>query len=247
MYLLHQSAFLIHVMAGICSLILFWIPLWTRKGALDHRRFGRWFCATMYAVAGTGLLMAVSDLLWPLAMHPVADPANAVAQTDAIRDRAVFLLSLSILVLATTRQGWLVILEKGQRLRLRSPLHTSLCLALLLSGLGLGAYGLREGEVVYIAFAALQLFLALRFLHYNLKPELQAREWLAAHLAGLIGSGIGAYTAFFVFGGNRIITQFIQTEGPHFQTILWLAPGVIGGVAITLLSRHYTPSRPQRR
>ena len=50
----------------------------------------------------------------------------------------------------------------------------------------------------------------------------------------MIGSGIGAYTAFLAFGGRVMFSDMGQ-----YQILFWVAPGIIGGTAISLLVRKY--------
>ena len=61
-------------------------------------------------------------------------------------------------------------------------------------------------------------------------------KWFRQHYAGMISSGIAAYTAFFAFGGRVFFTNILTNE---LQLIPWIAPTVIGVVAIQLLDRKY--------
>jgi hypothetical protein len=239
---LHQLAFYLHVSIGTLALLVFWIPVFTPKGSLDHRRFGRYFAMAMYAVAGSGLLMASMDLLAPFSGHPLQDGMSAAAvsaQAKEVRDAALFLLSLSILVLATTRHGWLVILHKADRQALRTPVHLGLIGLLCVVGAGLLALGLRMQAPLFIGFAVLELFVATGMLRYVLRAGIGPKQWWIEHLGALIGSGIGAYTAFFVFGGSRLLAQVLTSPYEGFGLVFWFGPGVIGAIATAVLSRHY--------
>lgn len=242
MLALSQFALYLHIAIGSCALILFWIPVFTRKGNLDHKRFGRYFAYAMYTVSFSGVLMSGSDLLFPLELN--APNATLTAEqaadfSERVRNFALFLLSLSILVLCSTRQGWLTILHKEDRTALRSPLHTSLCVTLIVVGTALFANGLRTGSILFILFSILQIVSGINNLRYNFKQKLMPKEWWLQHLNGLIGSGIGAYTAFFVFGGRRIFDSLFGELYTDYSIILWVAPGVIGGIAIGIVSSHY--------
>lgn len=239
---IHQFALYLHIAIGSCALILFWIPVVTRKGNLDHKRFGRYFAYAMYTVSLSGILMASTDLLFPIAMHASGISLTieeAAAFSNEVRDFALFLLSLSFLVLTSTRQGWLTILHKSDREALRSPIHTGLCVSLVAVGLALLANGLRTGSAVFIIFSILQIVTGISNLRYNFKKELKPKEWWLQHLNGLFGAGIGAYTAFFVFGGRRILDSVFGDLYTDYSIVLWVAPGVIGGIAIGVVSRHY--------
>ena len=198
----------------------------------------------MYTVGWSGVLMASFDLWRPLAMHPVAaetSPETQAAISAGIRSTATFLLSLSILVLATTRHGWLTIRFKEDRRVLRKPAHVALCLALLGAGLTLLAIGVNAGNTLMLIFGALETWLAIGFLRYSFKAELaHPKEWWVEHLGALIASGIGAYTAFFVVGAASLLAPYLQSGSfAGLAVVFWVAPGVIGGLAIALLSRKY--------
>ncbi|MEX0618180.1 MAG: hypothetical protein WDZ76_11345 [Pseudohongiellaceae bacterium] len=250
MQFVHQFSLVMHAGIGAVALLLFWIPVIARKGSLNHRRFGRYFAGAMYFVAGSGLAMAGSDLLFPLASHGIEQSvSDEVKQrlSAEIRHAALFLFSLSILVLASTRQGWLVILHKRDRTALRAPAHLLLCGSLVLVGLLLLIVGTATGQPLFMGFAIVELIVGVNLIRYALKAELKPREWWNEHLGGLIGAGIGAYTAFFVFGGSRLLEEFLTGGFEGVMIIFWTGPGVIGGIAIALLSRHYTRRHDQRK
>jgi hypothetical protein len=241
MTVLHTVLFYLHVSAGSVALPLFWVPVFARKGSFNHRRFGRWFARVMYAVAGTGLLMSGLDLYNPLLHAPDLSVQSPEGQqlAEEVRGWALFLLSLSILVLTTTRHGWLTINHREQREVLRAPTHLGLLLALLVTGAALLTTGIRSGESLMLVFGMLEMVLAGNMLRYTWKKVLLPREWWAEHLGGLIGSGIGAYTAFFVFGGSSLFEPLFRQSFEGMSIVLWVAPGVIGGVAITWLRQRY--------
>lgn len=242
MYFVHQLAFYLHITLGTCALFLFWVPVFTRKGNLDHRRFGRFFASAMYVVATSGATMASLDLLFPLATHAhtlTLDPEQAVSAVTQIRTSALFLFSLSVLVFTSTRQGWLAILHKADRKPLRHPLHLGLCVALVAVGLSLFVTGLATDSILFTVFAVLEIVTGIGALRYNLKTGLQPNQWWIEHLSGLIGSGVGAYTAFFVFGGSRLLSEIFGDAFDVASLFLWFAPGVAGGIAIAVLSRRY--------
>jgi len=239
----HQFALYLHIAAGVAALLLFWIPVFSKKGSLNHRQFGRYFAMIMYTVAFSGLIMALLDLWNPLGMHqPRSDaaPEALAAMADGVRFTALFLLSLSILVLTTTRHGWLTILHREDRTVLRHPVHVLLCLSLALVGLILLVTGVSNNSLLMIVFGTLEIWLATGFMHYAFKAELShPREWWTEHLGGLIASGIGAYTAFFVVGAASLLDTYLQGSMAGLMIFFWIAPGIIGGIAIGFMTRHY--------
>lgn len=231
MFLIHQTAVYLHITGGIVALLLFWIPVFAHKGSPIHKRIGRYFALLMYMIGISGLLMSSMDLWMPDTFHPDRSAA-------ATRNTAVFLFSLSLLVLTTTRHGWLTINYRDDRLPLRRPLQLFLVGTLLLSGIVLFGLGLTRADTVYIAFGSLEVAVSAGMLRYTFKQHTHPREWWIEHLSGLFASGIGAYTAFFVFGAFTILEPaFIVL--PWLPVLVWVGPGVIGGIAIAVVSRHY--------
>lgn len=239
---IHQTALYLHIAVGSCALLLFWVPVFTRKGNLDHKRFGRYFAWCMYTVSCSGLVMSSLDLLMPLQMHAAGvelTPERAESATREIREFGLFLFSLSILVLTTTRHGWLSILHKENRSALRTPASVGLNVALLMVGIFLLVVGINAGMILFTIFGVLEISTAIGHLRYTFRETIRPREWWLQHLSGLIGSGIGAYTAFTVFGGRRLFEEIFSSNFESMAVFLWISPGVIGAVAIALLSRHY--------
>ena len=242
MTLIHQFAFYLHVAFGACALLLFWVPVFTRKGNTDHKRFGRIFTSAMYMVSMSGATMSSLDLITPLAVHAATltpGSPEAVQAASQVRGPAMFLLSLSVLVFTSTRQGWLAIVHKADRQPLRQPLHLGLCGLLIAVGVCLFITGMVYDSILYMVFAVLEIVSGFGRLRYILKAELEPKEWWIEHLNGLIGSGIGAYTAFFVFGGSRLLAGLFGNAFDDASIFLWIAPGVIGSIAITMLTRKY--------
>lgn len=242
MQLIHQLALIAHIGLGAIALIIFWVPVFAKKGSIDHRRFGRYFGFSMYIIAYSGLVMSSLDLLMPLQMHGDGQPislALADEMVAGIRSFALFLLSLSLLVLSSTRQGWLVMLHKQDRSALRTPIHTALCISVAVAGVVLLVVGINTGNILFMAFSVLEIITGLSALRYNFKTQLDDKQWWFEHLKGLIASGIGAYTAFFVFGGTRILVQLFGNAFDTLSIFLWISPSLIGSIGIALASRHY--------
>jgi len=242
MLTIHQLALYLHIFVGAFALFLFWVPVFTRKGNRDHKRFGRYFSYAMYTIAFSGLVMSSLDLMFPLAMHAGELNLEGLEAENAmteIRSFGLFLFSLSVLVLTSTRHGWLTILYREDREPLRHPLHVGLNGVLILVGVVLFSTGLNVGGILFMIFGVLQIVTGLGNLRYIFRKELRPKEWWIQHLGGLIGSGIGAYTAFAVFGGRRFFQEIFTSNFESFSVFLWIAPGVIGSIAIILLTRHY--------
>jgi hypothetical protein len=218
------------------ALLLFWVPILTKKGGLDHRKFGRHYANTMYMVAGTGALMALMVLYAPLVIKYQFVNDNTNTEQLALRLRIFwgFLLYLSLLTFVNVRHGILVLKNKKQHSNMREWPHLAFIGLLLIGGIVLLAFGVIYSNTLHIIFGILGTVLAMQIGHFCLAKSVSPNRWLVEHLGAFIGSGIGAYTAFLAFGGRSLFSELGQ-----WQIIFWIAPGVVGAIASALMSRKY--------
>ncbi|NMD53251.1 hypothetical protein HG547_16735 [Shewanella sp. DNRA4] len=226
----------LHITAGALALVLFWMPAMLKKGSANHSRFGRYYVYAMYTVAATGVAMAATGLIDPLAVikQPAANADALAAQIAERKNAWIFLIYISLLTLITVRHGVLVLRYKAQRQQLKSPLHLSLMLSLTLLGPVMALWGYQEKLILAVIFGLLGTTVGAGFLRYSFKATLTKLEWWIEHLGAMIGSGIACYTAFFAFGGSRL---FI--DHGNLRLLLWTLPGVVGFVVIRYLSGKY--------
>jgi hypothetical protein len=229
----------LHVSAGFFSLILFWIPIWSKKGSPLHIRSGRWYLDIMYVVSISAFCLSILLMIDPIAAK--FSTANfsalrAIEVSAETRRSSLFLLAISILVLVNIRHGVLSLKAKRQHSLMRAPSHLLLNTCLLIAGISLIIAGNGGSRILFYIFAGLCITTSVGNLRYCLKSQVANKEWLIAHLSSMIGAGIASYTAFFVFGGNRFMAQIFDGQ---LMMIPWVAPGVIGGCIIGYLSYQY--------
>lgn len=236
---IHKLALILHIFIGGAGLIVFWLPIMSKKGSAFHIRSGRWFAIGMTIVAYSGMLMSTLVFIDPLA---VRDPNNEMTLAEANRvvtvgrSSSAFLFMLSTLVLCTTRQGILSLQAKADKSILKTPVHLG-CIALLLcSGVAVGLMSFDRNSMLYPIFSVLSIVISLEMLRYIFKKETKKREWIIEHLGNIIGSGIAAYTAFFVFGGSSILHQFVPA---NMQIMFWVMPGVVGTILTKIYATKY--------
>ncbi|TQV89251.1 hypothetical protein [Aliikangiella coralliicola] len=237
--LIHQIAFYIHVIAGSIALVVFWLPIFAKKGDKKHRRFGQLFVNGMYAVSISGVLMTLFVLVDPIGVRaPERNLDIEQAYNLAYQNRvfAGFLLMLSILVFSNVKQSVLVLKVKAQRELLKTRFHIGTIIFLGMVGLVVGWIGFSEQLLLLQIFSVLSVLNSIGMLHYIYKSNLKQREWIIAHLGNILGAGIGAYTAFFAFGGSRLFSEILTG---NLQVIPWIAPGVIGVVSSIYLTKKY--------
>ncbi|MEM7361314.1 MAG: hypothetical protein AAF431_19675 [Pseudomonadota bacterium] len=235
----HSLLTYIHVAVGFTSLILFWIPIASRKGSTLHNKVGRWYANAMYVVAVTAMLMSVLVLYDPVAAkHPQLQLQAEELAGLLYRERqvALFLLAIAFLVFANVRHGLLTLRSKTDHQLMRAPSHLALNAILGVLGVSLIFVATGSFKILFYVFAGLCISASLGNLRYCLKTEVPRMEWLIAHLSSMIGAGIGSYTAFFVFGGNRFLQEILTGQ---WMLVPWIAPGVIGGICIAYQSNKY--------
>ncbi len=236
---IHQWLFYLHVACGSIGLVVFWLPMLSKKGSIFHKSFGKVFAYGMFAVSVSGIAMSLMMLIDPIGIRA---PDRNLGMEEAFqlaeqnRNFGTFLLMLSLLVFTNVKHSILVLKAKSDRLLLRRPSHLASILALLLTGLTVGYFSIAGGNILFGVFSVLSIVSSLMLLKYIYKPVIKKREWLIEHLGNIIGSGIGAYTAFFAFGGRRFLEEIFSGQ---MQLIPWILPGVIGGFASAYLSKKY--------
>ena len=236
---IHKLTLYTHIFIGGLALIVFWLPILEKKGSPKHKQYGRWFVWGMTAVSISGILMSTMVFVDPLAIR---DPQGTLSMEQAIqavernRNFSAFLFMLSFLVLSSAQQSMLVLKAKANKAILKTPSHMFRLIMLLLSSIYVGLIGLQSSIMLFMIFSGLGLVLALAMLRYNFKQETKNGEWIIEHLSTVIGAGIGAYTAFFVFGGSRLLQDVMSSE---IRLALWVLPGVIGTIIIRTFAAKY--------
>ena len=233
-----------HIAFGTIALILFWIPVAARKGSPLHVRAGRYYSTVMYLVSGTAFVASLMVLADPIGIRRPGEAisgAEAAQLEQSFRLGAMFLLMLSVLVVTSVRHGLLALRERKAPGILRTPAHRALLLTLGATGVGVGYLGVSHGLVLLMIFGGVAIVAFIRMFRETLPERLTASERTIAHLGGLIGSGIGAYTAFFAFGGARFMAQLLPGQ---WQALAWVIAPIIGTIAISRMNRQYR--RPDR-
>lgn len=236
MITMHSLLFVIHIIFCSMALILFWVPIGTKKGGLDHRKFGRHYANTMYAVAASGALMALMVIFAPLVIKHQLVNENTDTKQLVLNLRIFwsFLLYLSLLTFVNVRHGILVLKNKKQHSNMRQWPHLFSIGLLLVGGLLLFSLGITYSNTLHIIFGVLGTVLAIQSGRFCLAKSVPVNRWLVEHIGSSIGSGIGAYTAFMSFGGRSMFGNIGE-----WQFVFWVAPGVIGAIASARMSRKY--------
>ena len=221
---IHTSILWIHIPAGFLSLILFWIPVGLKKGSSSHRSIGIYYYYTMWAVVTSAVLLSVCNLLLE----------KYVAAT--------FLGYLSII---TAYPLWYSyeILQQGKTWSYKYILMRKIFVTILfLSGVGmilLGAIGFNFlGMGTMMVFFGLLALPSGRDIFLDVQKAMAKETKLKMHIQGTIISGIAAYTAFFAFGGARIMVGMLNIHA-QWMVIPWILPSILGFAYSRYMKKRY--------
>lgn len=228
---MHSLLFVIHIIFGSMALILFLVPIATKKGGLDHRKFGRYYANTMYAVAASGAVISAPLIIKHQFVNENTDTEKLAL---SLRIFWTFLLYLSLITFVNIRHGILVFKNKRQHFKMRQWPHLFSIGILLVGGLVLFSLGVIYSNTLHMIFGVLGTVMAIQTGRFCLAKSVSVNRWLVEHIGAFIGSGIGAYTAFMAFGGRSMFGELGQ-----WQLVFWVAPGVIGAIASARLSCKY--------
>lgn len=236
-----------HILFGAASLVLFWIPVIAKKGSPLHVRAGRYYSTAIYVVSISAFMASLMVLADPIGIRRPGlqlDGEEAAELAEGIRAGSLFLLMLSVLVFSSIRHGLAALAERRQPGILRTPWHRGMIVTLGVLGLGVGAIGISRGLVLLMIFAGISIVASIGMFRESRPERLTASERTIAHLGGLIGSGIGAYTAFFAFGGARLLADLLPGQ---WQVLSWVIAPVVGTIAISRLTRRYRRTATSRQ
>ncbi len=228
-----RALLLTHVGVGAIGLAAFWVPVFTTKGSLAHKAYGRIFRNCAYVALGTAATALTLRTIAYLAAGET--PTTLPARFGAI----VFLAYLTLVSFVIVRHGVTVLKNKATPGRMNTPLNAWLARAAIAASVMLVAYALvlsPPNRILLYALSPIGLFSGLGILRYIGTPPGSPRQWLYEHLGAMIGGGIAFHTAFAVFGANRLFD--IGLEG-WIAVIPWIAPAAIGIPATVLWTRHY--------
>lgn len=215
---LFEALVALHVITGAVGLTAFWGPIVTRKGAANHRKWGKAACYGFLGAGALAIAMALLSLYGPEQRHP------------EVTDRALFdglfgwmMLYLGILTIGFVDYGLAVVRHSRDRKALRALRHQAMIAAVVFSGAWCGFYGARVGHplMVLVAFIGIAAMTIQQV--YIWRSEDPARTtYIGEHFRALIGMGISAYTAFLSVGLIRLVPEQV------FNPAIWAGPSVIG-------------------
>ncbi len=240
MQMLHQFLLVLHVVCGALALCVFWGPMLAKKGSPWHVRSGHWYSTLMYLICGAGILMCALVLSAPLVVKAADLPVGQDPQVFAERVRLMsgFLLLLCLLALMNLRQGLLALQAGAARVALKHWSHQ----ALVLITFGYAIWTLWQAVprqfVLGQIFGAIALFSSIGCLRYIHRASVEKSTILKEHIGNMLASGIAIFTAFFAFGGRKVLDF-----SPELQLVSWVLPSVLGIAATFWYNKRYVKAR----
>ena len=203
---------MLHIGCGAIAFVCAPVALVTAKGGKTHRRWGKIYFWAMAGVASTALILSI---VLPILFLALVAVFSFYAAFSAYR-----ILSLKDL----NRGG------KANGVDWAAAAITFLSSAVLV-GIGIFRPQLVPGRgIIAVVFGALGMMIAGRSMRTFLNPPLEKQFWWYLHMSGMIGSYIGAVTAFTVVN-----------LGHWFGNAwwVWLGPAMVGVPGIQIWVRYY--------
>ncbi len=210
----------IHIAAGFISIVIFWVPILTKKGNKLHRLAGKLYVYAMWAVTISAMLLSVKNVL--------------IENYDS----ALFLGFLSLITAGPLWYGIAILKHRnGPSLRLKK---IQLVLNFMILGMAVfmilyNTIMLSGTHILMYIFGGLGLTALPEITRY-FKGKSNGRNHIQEHAIGMVTTAIAAYTAFFAFGGRAFFGEIFTG---NLMIIPWVLPGVLGTIANFYYGRKY--------
>ncbi len=214
-----------HIFSGMTSIILFWIPIFLKKGSKNHILIGKIYVFLMWIVVISAGLLSIKNI---------------------IIGEFVMAAFLGFLAIITANPLWygIAILKnkKGLSSSYRKK-HIAFNALITLAGVLLFAYGIylkgQNAGILMIIFGLLGMSSGRDVLaSYQGKNE--NSSWIEEHISGMLVSGIAGYTAFAVFGGRSFFSEYLIG---YWSIIPWVMPTFVGIILIRYYKNSYLRKR----
>ena len=205
----------VHITAGSGAFLLAPLALVTAKGGKAHRLWGKIYFWCMATVASTALVMAAYRPILFLALVAIFSFYAAFAAYRVLGQKAAW--QGKSVVRGLDWAAAILCFAASAALALFGAIRPEIVQNLRIPALVFGAIGMRiSGRTLW------------RFTH----PPAEKMFWWYAHLQGMIGSYIAAWTAFCLVAIGPLVRG-------KSQLWLWLVPVSIGLPAIIATTAYY--------
>lgn len=232
MELLIESIRWTHIIAGFIGLTAFWVPIFARKGGVNHRLFGKVFKYCAYIVLG-GAFISV-------ALHTGIGLAEGEGPRKSPGSFAflMFLGYLAVVTFAGLRHGLQVLANKRDLSAMNLTTNRFMAWLAITASAALIIYSMYfkpPNMIILFALSPIGFGIGRGILKAIKGHHPEKKAWFYEHMGNMIGTGIAFHTAFAVFGSVRLfdlgLTGFVSV-------IPWILPALIG-IPGTFIWTHY--------
>ena len=222
-----------HVATGFVGLGAFWIPIFTRKGGISHKRFGKVYAYCAYVVTLSAVVASVGRVA------AYQSQGIAISERPELYGFAFFLGYLGIATFAAVRQSIRAVLTRRHPEELRTPFHVALAWASIAGSavvilFAFGAWS--DASLILLALSPVGVLTGSGMLQMMRHPGTEHMGWFYSHMGSMIGGGIAFHTAFAVFGAQRLWDYSLEGA---LGIVPWILPALIGIPGTMLATRHY--------
>ena len=221
---MHKILLWIHIPFGFLSLVLFWIPVGVKKGSPIHKKVGWYYYFSMWIVLVTSLLMSICNLI----------EGNYMS--------ALYLGFLAIITAYPLWYSYEILQQKKEWSNRYFNIRKAFVSVLFTTGIGMLLLGGIKyhflGMGTMMGFFGLLAIPAGRDIFMTKTSAMSQESKLKMHIQGTIISGIAAYTAFFAFGGSRILMNVLQLHH-QWMIIPWITPTLLGLIYARYMKKKY--------
>ena len=230
--LIHKTFLWIHIPFGFLSLILFWIPVGVKKGSPMHRKVGKYYYFTMWLVLISSFVMSICNVIM----------GKYIA--------AMFLGYLTIITSYPLWYSYEILFQKREWSKRYFMIRKSFLLVLAITAIGMTLLGAIQfqfkGMGTMMVFFGLLAIPSARDFFLTKEKAMNKETKLKMHIQGTIISGIAAYTAFFAFGGSRILIEVLHLHH-QWMMVPWLVPTVLGLIYSRYMKKKYNVGPKKRK
>lgn len=233
MDIVNDGVRLIHVIFGFIGLAAYWVPIFARKGGINHVRFGKLFVRSAYVVLAGAALSLLLTLL------RLREAGVSMSDQPATYAFIVFLAYLTYVTYLSVHHGMAVLKHKRDPAKVSTPFNRALAHGAIAASIAIVAYAIilsPPNKILLFALSPIGIAGGLGGLRYMSQPPESPRAWFYEHMGSLLGSGIAFHTAFAVFGVSQLFE--FRLDG-WIAVVPWVAPTIIGVPATSIWTRYY--------
>lgn len=215
MILLGQILLWSHIVFGGLALLIFMVPLLTKKGGKRHKQTGKIYTLSMMLAAITAWTAIILRL--------------ATGRYDEAVSLS-FLALVGLLAFENVFYGVRVLKQKRRTGPHTGSLEYVISGITALAGVAGLAYGLYgKVQILFVVFGALTVNVCIEHVNEMRKPPKSKWFWWYAHMGNMITACVATVTAF-------LVTNITTSLGGN-AWMVWLAPTAIGVPGMIIWTR----------